>query len=83
MKVKELIEKLQKFDKNLEVKVNHNYQPSCDCQEYCYCSNEDHILQINEPVLVKDLSIYDQLFVKKKTVAREPKPSVVMINVNS
>lgn len=63
MKVKELIKKLGQFDGGLEIKVNTKYTDhyNCGAQDggYCYCSTLDHIECPDDPILVKDMSIYD------------------------
>ena len=77
MLVKELIEKLSKFDGNLEIKINHCYTEHYCGEGPCYCSMEDHILTLCDPVLVKDMNIYHYNDVGK---SKKPigKPAIIM-----
>lgn len=69
MKIKELIEKLGKFDPELEIKVNAKYTVHyCGDDGYCYCSCEDHIKDINDPILVESLRIYGKEHKKSPAV---------------
>lgn len=81
MKIKELITQLKQFDGELEVFANHNYiEHCCGNEGYCYCSNEDHILKLDKPILVKDLNVYfgRNYYGKKKY---PPTPPAVVINI--
>lgn len=79
MKVKELIDHLKEFDENLDVFINSNYTShNCSGDDRCYCSNEDHISNPKQPILVEDMFIYYQ-YIRKR---RKNGPPGVVINTD-
>lgn len=68
MKVSELIKELSKFNGNLEVYFNHNYNEcngGCDPDGYCYCCSEDHLLNL-AGVDNLELKIFNSKFKKNQ-----------------
>ena len=44
MKIKELIQELNKYDGELEIGFVASYiDHSCSCGDYCYCTSDDHV----------------------------------------
>lgn len=75
MKNKELIEALQKFSPELEVKFGFQMQPRCDCEAQdirCYCQKEEQRLNIHHIDEWK-------LEVNKYSFARKLKEPIVLI----
>ncbi len=54
MKVKELIQKLLEFDKDLDVDFQYRCRIACRCEEYCYCDDIEEQRSVGEAVLLKD-----------------------------
>jgi hypothetical protein len=44
MKIKKLIQELSKYDGELDVDYVASYiDHRCSCDDYCYCTSEDHV----------------------------------------
>jgi hypothetical protein len=82
MKASELINELQNLIKkhgDLDVKVNHQYtEHYCGPDSDCYCSLDNHILDVYQPSFVADVREFEY---SERQKLKDPKQPAIVIGV--